>query len=237
MGTLKSNWLTENHIDFEYKKNMLLAYLQDVKSHYERNELYPILTDLITHYKNLKQVKDNANAIKKGFSKEITGIDWQNMELIKKQENLSDNLFQELEQIIDFAMPLFVDKINTGKQIYDNVEQNLSLSMVGITPLRKEEGYLIISTEYQKEVYVYQFSFSTIHSTNENMKQLLTEYISTYTHSISNTFEKIKQHLISTRKELPNPAVYAIKSKLNAPFSQTLLPVAKRFFVTRFSSC
>jgi hypothetical protein len=236
MSSLKNNWLTENHIDFEYKKYMVLGYMQDVKIHYERNELYPILTDVIAHYKNLKKIKDNANQIKKGFSKEVTGIDWQKMELIHKQENIPDNLFQELELIIDFAMPLFADKINAGKQIYDDVEQNLSLSMVGITPLRKEEGYLIINTNYQKEIYVYQYGFSVLQNPQENSKQLLTEYVSTYTYSINNTFEKIKQDLIFTRKDLPNPAVYAIKSKLAAPFSQTLLPIVKRFFMMKFAN-
>ncbi|HXU28409.1 MAG TPA: hypothetical protein VN698_14360, partial [Bacteroidia bacterium] len=154
MSTLKNNWLTENHIDFEYKKYMVLGYMQDVKNHYERQELYPALADVIAHYKNLKQIKDNANHIKKGFSKDVTGIDWQKMEFIRKQENLSDDLFQELEMIIDFSMPLFADKINVGKKMYDYVEQNLSLTMVGIAPLRKEEGYLIINTDNQKEVYV-----------------------------------------------------------------------------------
>ena len=237
MEKLDSNWLTENHIDFEYKKYMVLGYMQDVKNHYERNELYPTLADVIAHYKNLKQIKDNANSIKQGFQKEVTGIDWQKMELIRKKENISDNLFQELELIIDFAMPLFADKINTGKKMYDDIAQNLSLSMVGIAPLRKEEGYLIINTNNQKEVYVYQYGFSVLHNTHENMKQLLTEYVSTYTYSINNTFEKIKQDLIYTRKDLPNPAVYAIKSKIAAPFNQTLLPIAKRFFIANFVSC
>jgi hypothetical protein len=236
MNTLKNNWLTENHIDFEYKKYMVLGYLQDVKNQYERQELYPALADVIAHYKNLKQIKDNADCIKKGFAKDVTGIDWQKMELIHKQENLSDDLFQELEMIIDFSMPLFADKINTGKKMYDYVGQNLSLSVVGIAPLRKEEGYLIINTENQKEVYVYQYGFSVLQNIQDHVKQLLTEYVSTYTYTINNTFEKIKQDLISTRKDLPNPAVYAIKSAISTPFSETLLPIAKRFFVHKFSA-
>jgi hypothetical protein len=236
MSTLKNNWLTENHIDFEYKKYMVLGYLQDVKNQYERQELYPALADVITHYKNLKQIKDNANSIKKGFAKDVTGIDWQKMELIRKQENISDSLFQELETIIDFSMPLFADKINIGKKMYDYVEQNLSLRIVGIAPLRKEEGYIIINTDNQKEIYVYQYGFSTLQNVQERVKQLYTEYISTYTYTINNTFEKIKQDLISTRKDLPNPAVYAIKSAISTPFTETLLPVAKRFFVDKFAA-
>jgi len=236
MSTLKNDWLTENHIDFEYKKYMVLGYMQDIKKQYERQELYPALADVIAHYKNLKQIKDNASYIKKAFSKDVTGIDWQKMELIHKQENISDSLFKELEMIIDFSMPLFADKINAGKKMYDYVEQNLSLSVVGIAPLRREEGYLIINTDNQKEIYVYQYGFSILQNVQENIKQLYTEYISTYTYTINNTFEKIKQDLISTRKDLPNPAVYAIKSAVSRPFTETLLPVAKRFFVHNFAA-
>jgi hypothetical protein len=235
MSTLKNNWLTENHIDFEYKKYMVLGYMQDVKSHYDRSELYPALADVIEHYKNLKQIKDSADNIKKGFSRDVSGIDWEKMELIHKEENISDELFNELEQIIDFSMPLFAEKINTGKEIYDTVEHDLSISTVGITPLRKDEGYLIINTTNHQEAYVYQYGFSIIENLHEKARQLYTEYISTYTYNIINTFEKIKHDLISTRKDLPNPAVYVIKNNVEIPFNETLLPVAKRFFVAKFN--
>ena len=236
MSTLKNNWLTEDHIDFEYKKYMVLGYMQDIKSHYDRSELYPTLAEVIEHYKNLKQIKDNANNIKKSFNKDLSGIDWEKMELIHKQENISDDLFKELELIIDFSMPLFVEKINAGKEIYDTVEHNLSISTVGITPLRKEEGYLIINTTDHTEAHVYQYGFSVIKDVRESVRQLYTEYVSTYTYTIVNTFEKIKQDLISTRKDLPNPAVYVIKNNVEIPFTETLLPVAKRFFVTKFNA-
>ncbi|HEX7413682.1 MAG TPA: hypothetical protein VF411_06505 [Bacteroidia bacterium] len=236
MSTLKNNWLTEDHIDFEYKKYMVLGYMQDIKSHYDRSELYPTLAEVIEHYKNLKQIKDNANNIKKSFNKDLSGIDWEKMELIHKQENISDDLFKELELIIDFSMPLFVEKINAGKEIYDTVEHNLSISTVGITPLRKEEGYLIINTTHHTEAHVYQYGFSVIKDVHESVRQLYTEYVSTYTYTIVNTFEKIKQDLISIRKDLPNPAVYVIKNNVEIPFTETLFPVAKRFFVTKFNA-
>ena len=235
MSTLKNNWLTENHIDFEYKKYMVLGYMQDIKSHYDRSELYPTLAEVIEHYKNLKQIKDNAGQIKKGFNKDLTGIDWQKMELVHKQEEISDELFQELEMIIDFSMPLFAEQIHTGKEIYEMVEHNLSISAVGITPLRKEEGYLIINTNNHEEAYVYQYGFSVLKDLQDRVRQLHMEYVSTYTYTINNTFEKIKHDLISTRKDLPNPAVYVIKNNIEIPYNETLLPVAKRFFVSKFN--
>lgn len=236
MASLTKNWLTENHIDFEYKKYVVLGYLQDVAQSYRSNELYPFLGDVIEHYRNLKQVKENAGQIKKGMCKDLKAIDWQKMELLYKSGTEENEIMQELEQIIDFSLPLFFEKIMDGKKIYDFVEKHLSLNAVGITPLRTTEGYIFINLDEQKEVYVYQYRISGIESSNEQLKQLITRYISTYTHSISGTLEKIKTDLISTRKELPNPAVYAVNSPISVPFNPTLLPIVKRFFVSKMAA-
>src|ERR1700757_329354 len=212
MTPLTKNWLTENHIDFEYKKYLVLGYLQDVAQSYKSNELYPFLGDVIEHYRNLKQVKENADQIKKGFFKDLKAIDWQKMELLYKTENPGNEIIQELEQIIDFSLPLFFEKIMDGKKIYDFVEKHLSLNAVGITPLRTTEGYIFINQEEKKEVYVYQYRISAIGQAHEQLKQLITRFVSTYSQSIGGTMENIKTHLISTHKELPNPAVYAVNS-------------------------
>jgi hypothetical protein len=236
MTSLTKNWLTENHIDFEYKKYLVLGYLQDVAQSYKSNELYPFLGDVIEHYRNLKQVKESTDQIKKGFLKDLKAIDWQKMELMYHTENTGNEIIQELEQIIDFSLPLFFDKIMDGKKIYDFVEKHLSLNAVGITPLRTTEGYIFINLDEQKEVYVYQYHISAIESANEQLKQLTTRYVSTYTHSITGTLEKIKSDLISTHKELPNPAVYAVNSPISVPFNPTLLPIVKRFFVSKMAA-
>ncbi len=237
MNTLNQNWLTENHIDFEYKKYVVLAYLQDVQQSYKQTELYPCLAEVIEHYRNLKQLKENSERIKKGLLKELKGIDVEKMELLYgKAQAGNDELIKELEQIIDFSIPLFFDKIMDGKKIYDFVEKHLSMSAVGITPLRTAEGYIFINVDERREVHVYQYRLSNLETGQESLRQLITRFISTYSHTISGTFEKIKTDLISTRKELPNPAVYAINSTITVPFSPTLLPIVKRFFVSRIAA-
>ena len=236
MSTLTKNWLTEDHIDFEYKKYLVLAYLQDVAQSYNSKELYPFLSDVIEHYRNLKQVKESTDQIKKGLFRDLKAIDWKKMELLYDTENCEHAIIQELEQIIDFSLPLFFEKIMAGKKIYDFVEKHLSLSAVGITPLRTTEGYIFINLDEKREVYVYQYRISGLESANEQLKQLITRYVSTYSHSITGTLEKIKTDLISTRKELPNPAVYAVNSPISLPFSPTLLPIVKRFFVSKMAA-
>lgn len=236
MTTLTPNWLTEDHIDFEYKKYLVLGYLQHVSRSYNSTELYPCLADVIEHYRNLKQVKENTGHIKKGLFKDLKAIDWEKMELLYNTEKQDHDVLDELEQIVDFSLPLFFDKIMDGKKIYDFVEKRLSLNAVGITPLHTSEGYIFINLDEKKEVYVYQYRISGLESANEQLRQLITRYISTYTRSFSGTLEKIKTDLISSRKELPNPAVYAINSAVSVPFTPTLLPIVKRFFVSKMAA-
>ena len=58
-ANLSKNWITEGIIDFEYKKYILLAYLQHIKSEFDERKLYPMLSDLFFHYQNLLQFKEN----------------------------------------------------------------------------------------------------------------------------------------------------------------------------------
>jgi hypothetical protein len=49
------------------------------------------------------------------------------------------------------------------------------------------------------------------------------------------TYERLKLDLIKKFSDLPNPATYLILSKMKFPFSETLMPVAKRLFVKHIS--
>ena len=59
MATLSKNWITEKLIDFEYKKYLLLAYLQQVSGQFDETRLYPSLSELIEHYKNVVSLREN----------------------------------------------------------------------------------------------------------------------------------------------------------------------------------
>ena len=53
MKNLSENWITEGWVDFEYKKYVLLAYLQHVESQVKEGKLYPPLGELVQHYSKL----------------------------------------------------------------------------------------------------------------------------------------------------------------------------------------
>ena len=47
MRNLEKDWLTAGLVDFEYKKYVLLAYLQSVKTNFKEQKLYLDLVDLL----------------------------------------------------------------------------------------------------------------------------------------------------------------------------------------------
>jgi len=85
MEKLSKDWLTQGLIDFEYKKYLLLAYLQTVKNSFDRIELYPFMADLVFHYRNLLAVKENKALIRESFPKEISLEEFKKLELSYKQ--------------------------------------------------------------------------------------------------------------------------------------------------------
>ncbi len=233
---LAANWLTENHIDFEYKKYMLLAYLQGVEKEYKHSRIYPWLSEVIEHYRNLMLVKNNAESMKKGFHKELKGIDWQKLQFIYEEKEEDLELIRELREIIEYSIPLFYQYVSSGKKIYDYVEENLFMQTVGITPLNNKEGYLLLHTDEARNIHVFQYCLSFLEDAHEYLKSLSTEHIDTYNASVNWGYEQVKSDLISKRKELPNPAVYAIKCKVTVPFQETLLPIVKRYFAGKIAA-
>ena len=82
MATLSQNWITEKHIDFEYKKYMLLAYLQDVSENFTDSKLYPYLAELVSHYRNVISIKENKKNLFESFPGRISSVDFNNFKMV-----------------------------------------------------------------------------------------------------------------------------------------------------------
>src|SRR5690349_2364841 len=114
MENLSKDWLTQGLIDFEYKKYVLMAYLQTVRKSFDRVELYPFMADLVFHYRNLMAVKENKALIKESFPKEISLEEFRKLELSYRQLVEDDAVMNELESIIEFAIPHLRDSLDEG---------------------------------------------------------------------------------------------------------------------------
>ena len=235
MEKLSKDWLTQGLIDFEYKKYVLLAYLQTVKKSFGKVELYPFLADLVFHYRNLMAVKENKTLIRESFPKELSVEEIRRLELRYRELVEDDGIMNELESIIDFALPKIESSLKEGSVIYEYVESNLEISPVGVTPLYANEGYLFVTQPPEKETNVYRYQVSIFEDSKEQLRSLNTQFIESVDKTLLNTYERIKLDLIKKYKDLPNPAAFLMLSKLKVPFSETLMPVAKRLFVKHIS--
>src|ERR1700727_283675 len=97
MVTLGDNWLTEKCIDFEYKKYVLLAFLQQVDKDFELQKLYPSLREIIKHYRQLKALKEKKNELYNAFPAQATDVDVENMQLMYEKVFHDGKLMRELK--------------------------------------------------------------------------------------------------------------------------------------------
>lgn len=236
MESLPKDWLTQGLIDFEYKKYLLLAYLQTVKKSFTKVELYPFMADLVFHYRNLMAVKENKTLIRESFPKELSVDELHRLELSYRELIEDDAIMHELESIIEFAIPHIKSSLQEGSVIYEYVESKCEISAVGVTPLYAREGYLFVTQPPEKETFVYRYQMSIIEDANEQLSSLNTTFLTSLERTLANTYEQMKLSLVRQFKDMPNPATYLIVSRLRVPLAQTLMPVAKRMFVKHLSN-
>jgi hypothetical protein len=235
MEKLSKDWLTQGLIDFEYKKYVLMAYLQTVKNSFGKVELYPFLADLVFHYRNLVALKENKTLFRESFPKELSVEELKKLELRYREIIEDDAIMVELESIINFALPQIRDSLQEGSVIYEYVESQCEISPVGVTPLYAKEGYLFVTQPPEKETHIYRYQMSIFEDSQEQLRSLNTQFIDRVEKSTMNTYERLKLDLIRKFRDLPNPAAYLILARMKFPFSETLMPVAKRLFVKHIS--
>ena len=233
MAELKQDWLTDGHIDFEYKKYMLLAYMQNVGLEFDAKKLYPKFSELVEHYRNLEILKEQKKIALNNFPKEISKLDLEKFKIEYKTVVQDDELIREIDEIISFAIPEFRNKMSLGKELYEEVEDKVEIFPIGLLPLEIEEGYFMLSDYMRRMINVYYYNITIFESALEKLRGIHTTLINQYEMTISNTYQNIKYELIKDTKQMP--AMYALEFKESFPLTETMLPVAKRMLVRYLS--
>jgi benzoyl-CoA reductase/2-hydroxyglutaryl-CoA dehydratase subunit BcrC/BadD/HgdB len=236
MKTLSETWFADGYIDFELKKYTLLAYLQEINRYFGENKLYPQLAEVIFHYNNLVAFRENKKFLQERFPKKLSGLQIERLQVLFEQMIEDDDLMRELEEIIDYSAVHMKTAITNGTEIYEFVEEKLTIQPVGIMPLNSKEGYFLLSEGSCHATRVYSFRMSFFEKQEEKYRSIRTEYIDSWQRSISNTYEQIKAELLARNSSLAHPAVYSIETSLKFPVDETLLPVAKRSLVRYIST-
>lgn len=228
---LSETWFLEGYVDFEWQQYRLLAYLQDVSQRFHQTKLYPQLGDVVFHYKNLVSFRENKRLMQELFPKQLNAIDLKQLELKYAEILADDEVMQELERITSFALQRVKDTLDEGAEIYERIEQKTSIEPVGILPLYKDEGYLLLRYQQQAAVWAYSYNTTLLEHEQARYRGVRIQFLNSWPASIVNTYEQIKLDIIRTVKVLPNPAVYKVESALQVPFQETFLPIAKRLLM------
>jgi hypothetical protein len=188
------------------------------------------------HYKNVESLLIKQQWYDKHLPSALKGIDVNKMQLIYEKMLSNDKTMEEIAGILLYAAPRFKSFVEAGREIFQLVEQMVSIESVGLLPLNKDYGYLIIYTESNKEKKVFEYHLSAIEDPGENHRIMSVNYCRTFAHSFTDTFPSIKCELIRQNKSMPNPAVYSAICKHDFPFYETLLPVVRRVFLKTLAS-
>ncbi len=235
MTKLSENWITESRIDFEYKKYMLLAWLQKVDENFKTVQLYPSLAELVAHHTNACKLKANKTLMESKFPRTLKGLGQDQHSLLFEPALRNETALEEVDRILQFSIPEFERWLNEGKSIYEFIENEIEISPVGIVPLRTDEGYLLLS-QGKQDTRVYSFQMTIFEEPESKWRSLKTAHVADWKKTFTNTFESIKIELIRTLTALPNPAVYVAACSKEIPLEAAFLPVAKRMLMREISS-
>jgi len=236
MKKLNDNWLTEGWVDFEYKKYLLLAYLQHIAGAFQKVELYPALGDLVRHYRNLTSILEKKESLSGSFPEKLEGVDASSFTLQFRKVIEDDEVMEAIAGIVDFALPKMRERLNEGKELYDFVEKQCELAPVGVMPLYAQEGYFFVSGHHYNEVQVHRYQITVFEHFEEQMRGIHSTHLQTIHRGLGETFENIKRDLARKHQDLPNPATFLIQTRMSFPDQPTLIPVARRMLVQYVSN-
>ncbi len=236
MATLHPDWVTEGRIDFEYKKYLLLGYLQAVSRHFQEDKLYPFLSDLVFHYRNLVSIRDNQTRALSQFPKQLSRLDFEEFKLEYERIVEDSDYMEVIAQILDFAIPCIQNQLGKGKEIYDQVEGMMRIEPIGLVPIDTSVGYFFLHTESKPEADVYEYEISLFGKSEDVFRGLRTRFLNRFVLTFTRTFENYKLELIQAKREWPNPATWLVSTSAMLPLQETLLPVAKRRLVRHLGS-
>ena len=231
MKKLQPDWFTQNWLDAEYQKYVVMAYLQTVRQNFTEHKLCPDLPELRTHYDAGIRFSRGKGTLNAAFPKRVSRVTGPLPRIEYKSEVTDPDFMVEVDAIMEFALPRFQAMVAEGQQRWADIAQSLKLAPVGLLPLRPEEGYLLLHATNQAETQVYYFCL-TLYSDQEPGGRLVQlEFVEVVRKSLVNTFENIKLDLIRRHRHLPNPATFMLESQRTYPVQETLLPIARQLLV------
>ena len=224
--------------DFEMSKYIILARLKKYTAMLHKNKLYPALSDLIDIGKVLHELNNQQEEIKKKYPMQNLKMDIKRVDEEVESVTFNENDVSVVLNLINWADPKIKEAIDEGRAIYDFVENNISIDVIGILPLYKNEGYFLITNISRERTQVYRFYLSMISGNSKPFITFKTNLVDSFEmcDSQGKHPELLKLDLANKFPDLPNPVLYKIETDIDFPFIETVLPVAKRKLIQQLAA-
>ena len=236
MASLSLETFYSTDRDFELNQYHILAGIKEFRNEFNKKKLYPSFTKLLYLTSELQDIIEQKNDLEFKFSKKIKSFDFKNNRIIFET---TDNLQPEINclfDLIEWSLPQMKSVIEEALVIFEYVENNLKLEEVGILPIYRSEGYLIIPNNEETSLQVHRFESSLFSSDDEKYRALKTKLLKTYQNvQLQLSLDNIKLELIKEYQDLPNPATFRCETDLDFPFVETVFPIAKRKLMSAIS--
>ncbi len=224
---LPKDWVYSPSIDLEMKQYALLGFLQRVKARFAERKLYPYLEHVQGHVEELLHLQRSKEQLARSLGGPLTGFDPTTGEAIHERPE-DGALLRVIDEVVDFAVPGLMRVQNEGLGLREELVQQIRFGPVGLLPLYISEGWLLLRTGRETRVYGYSIPLLLDPRAEFHHRNVFTRYVTTYTASITCTYEHMKAELIDRHPLLPNPATFVVETDLDLPCVETYVPLAKR---------
>lgn len=234
---LNLNLFTKVQDDLEKRQYIILAELKKISTEFQYYKVYPHLSGLVDLHRTLKDVISRLSDLRNKFPKRISKIDWVNSAIEHEVVFVDGTDLQNVEELINWALPHIEKTIHEGVAIHEFVSEKLSVEHVGIVPNYMEEGYFFLPDNQHRKLNLFRFEVSIFKSAEDRYRSLKTTFLKSLRKNIVDISPNtVKLDLIREEKELPNPATFSFQTDLDFSFKQTILPVAKRKLMQKIYS-
>jgi len=225
MYHLSLELFTQPFDDLERRQYEICAAIDWLVAQFRRNQLYPALQELIGIYRTLERVLQEHEQLHPSEQMQVLPAPDENRSVERSQRDVLEQLFE----LIRWAMPRLAEAIEEGAALFDFVEENISITSVGLLPMYTSEGYVLIPEHRTCTLHVLRYTSAQIVEHGDRYRALrTTEILSLRNRGVWEAPEAVKHRLIEQYPELPNPATFACETELDFPYAETILPVAKR---------
>ncbi|GIV53625.1 MAG: hypothetical protein KatS3mg039_0143 [Candidatus Kapaibacterium sp.] len=213
--------------DLEQRQYQIKAAIAATVGQFRRNQLYPALRDAIELYRTLTHlVQQHEQLHPNDLHRFLPPAQTPPPE---DTESAATTTIEQMFELIRWALPLIEDAIEEGTALFDFVEENITLTNVGLLPMYTSEGYVLIPEHRTYTVHVLRYTASQLVEHGDRYRALRTsEVLRLQCRGIWSAPETIKRQLIAQYPDLPNPATFTCETELDFPYTETILPVAKR---------